>query len=147
MKKRIAWALCALWMGVIFLMSALPGDVSGAQSGRLTALLQQLLSLLSFGKLTVHADTLHLLVRKGAHMAEYSILCILYARALRLSGAKHPILYAVALSACYAASDEFHQGFVADRGPSVVDIGIDTLGAGAGAALDRLYHVIRRDAA
>ncbi len=28
----------------------------------------------------------------------------------------------------YAASDEFHQSFVPGRGPSIVDIGIDSLG-------------------
>ena len=31
MKKVISWALCILWMGVIFGMSAMPGDVSGEQ--------------------------------------------------------------------------------------------------------------------
>ena len=33
MKKAAAWALCVLWMMVIFMMSEMPGDVSGAQSG------------------------------------------------------------------------------------------------------------------
>lgn len=28
----------------------------------------------------------------------------------------------------YAASDEFHQSFVPGRGPSIVDVGIDSLG-------------------
>ena len=28
----------------------------------------------------------------------------------------------------YAGLDEYHQGFVADRGPSLVDVGIDSLG-------------------
>ena len=28
----------------------------------------------------------------------------------------------------YAASDEFHQSFVPGRGPSIIDVGIDSLG-------------------
>ena len=30
MKKAAAWALCVLWMMVIFMMSEMPGDVSRA---------------------------------------------------------------------------------------------------------------------
>ena len=39
MKKTAAWALCAVWMAVIFFMSAMPGEVSGEQSGTLVNLL------------------------------------------------------------------------------------------------------------
>ncbi len=35
MKKAGAWLGALAWMGVIFMMSAMPGDVSGAQSGRI----------------------------------------------------------------------------------------------------------------
>ena len=45
MKKVISWALCILWMGVIFGMSAMPGDVSGEQSGTVTKIV---LSVVSF---------------------------------------------------------------------------------------------------
>ena len=37
--------------------------------------------------------------------------------------------WAWALTVLYAASDEFHQGFVAGRHPSAVDVGIDATGA------------------
>ncbi|MCJ7711091.1 MAG: VanZ family protein [Chloroflexi bacterium] len=44
---------------------------------------------------------------------------------------RQPRTWAVALvlTACYAITDELHQGFVAGRYPSPVDVGIDTLGA------------------
>ena len=32
MKKAAAWALCVLWMMVIFMMSEMSGDVSGANA-------------------------------------------------------------------------------------------------------------------
>ena len=131
MDKVKAWLGALAWMGVIFLMSAMPGDVSGAQSGRLA---QLVLSAISFllgedAASGVPMDAIHLLVRKGAHMAEYAILFFLYRRALEKSGARRPGLAALCLCACYAATDEGHQAFVADRGPSAVDVGIDTLGA------------------
>lgn len=130
MKKAAAWALCAVWMGVIFIMSAMPGDVSGAQSGMITRLIASVLVLLPGGG-RIPQDTVHLLVRKGAHMAEYAVLFALYRRALRLSGARRPGMTALVMCAAYAATDEMHQGFVAGRGPSPVDVAIDTAGAAA----------------
>lgn len=133
MKKIMAWLLCAAWMGVIYLMSAAPGDVSGGQSGMIVDLLLGAIARL-FGAeaaASVSAETLGFLVRKGAHMTEYAILFLLYRRALGLSGARRPGVTALMLCACYAATDEWHQGFVAGRNPSPADVCIDTLGAAA----------------
>lgn len=143
-KKAFAWAMCFAWMGVIFLMSAMPGDVSSQQSGMVTRVVRFFLSLL-MGDAAQAVDTslLELLVRKGAHMTEYAILFLLYHRALRLSGAKHPGIAALLLCAAYAGTDEFHQGFVDSRGPSIIDVGIDTLGAGAAWGLLSIIHRIK----
>ena len=144
MKKAFAWLLCLIWMGVIFLMSAMPGDVSGGQSGMIVDLLLGMIRLF-FGQeaaAAISIDTVGLLVRKAAHMTEYAVLFLLYRRALALSGVRRPGALALVMSACYAATDEWHQSFVADRGPSPVDVGIDTLGAsiawGAHAVLNRI---------
>ena len=88
MKRTMAWVMAVMWMGVIFTMSAMPGEVSGQQSGAVVALL---LALLPEGLLqAIRPDMLALLVRKGAHMAEYAVLYLLLHRALRLSGAGRP---------------------------------------------------------
>ena len=129
MKKAAAWALCAAWMALIFFMSAMPGDVSGEQSGTITALL---LSALGVPQEAVPPALLELLLRKGAHMAEYAVLFLLLLRALRLSGARRPGLSALLMSAAYATTDEFHQMFSEGRGPSPLDVLIDTAGAGGG---------------
>lgn len=131
MKKGLSWALCLLWMGVIFGMSAMPGDVSGEQSGTITRIFLSVVSFL-FGERAAGAvpiDTLEFLIRKAAHMTEYAILFGLYCHALRVSGAKHTARTALLMSAAYAASDEFHQSFTDGRGPSPVDVCIDTAGA------------------
>lgn len=138
MKKGLAWALCALWMGVIFSMSAQTAAVSDAQSEQVAGLTQSLLSLLSLGRFSVSPDLLNVLIRKIAHFLEYAVLSLLYRRALRLSGAKHATLIAIALSAVYAVTDELHQGFVDGRSPGAIDVVIDTLGACAGAAFHQI---------
>ena len=71
MKKVISWALCILWMGVIFGMSAMPGDVSGEQSGTVTKIVLSVVSF-CFGEQTAGAvpvDTLEFLVRFLQHLS------------------------------------------------------------------------------
>ena len=144
MKKACAWLPALLWMGLIYLMSAMPGDVSGAQSGMLTEMLLSFLSFLTGGAVRLSADVLHLLIRKGCHMAEYAVLALLCLRALRICGAAHAAVSALAISVFYAAGDEFHQGFVAGRGPSPVDVCIDALGAVLALLAARAILCIRR---
>lgn len=129
MKKGFAWLLCVLWMAVIFAMSAMPGDVSGEQSGMVVELVLWAMEKADLPTAAVDTALLELLVRKAAHMTEYAILFWLCRRALRLSGAKRPGWTALIWCAVYAASDEAHQVFSEGRGPSVVDVAIDTAGA------------------
>jgi VanZ family protein len=75
-------------------------------------------------------------VRKCGHLSEYAVLAILLRRALHL-GAAQPVAHwdwrkvfgALALATIYAASDEFHQSFVATRYASILDVFIDSAGA------------------
>lgn len=82
---------------------------------------------------------IHFGVRKLAHLTEYAILAALLWRALRCSldksslGSIATITFVIA--AAFAASDEFHQSFVATRTPSVHDVVIDCCGAALAIAL------------
>ena len=79
----------------------------------------------------------HGLVRKLAHVTEYAILSLLMLRALA-DDERSPVqlgLWAVALCASYAATDEFHQAFVASRTSAVQDVLLDTLGAAIAAGV------------
>jgi VanZ family protein len=71
-------------------------------------------------------DTLHGLLRKGAHLTEYAILGALLLRAL---GREAP---AFALGVAYAISDEVHQHFVRGRHASPIDVAIDAVGLALG---------------
>ena len=146
MKTLTAWLPAALWMGVIFFMSAAPGDVSGEQSGLIVDLILWAHGLF-FGQAQLAPDALALLetlVRKAAHMSEYAVLACLYLHALCKSGARRPAFTALLLCVLYAASDEFHQAFVPDRGPSPVDVMIDAAGACIGLGLASAVSRIRK---
>ena len=134
MKNKRAWLPAVLWMGFIFLMSAASGETSGEQSDLLVDLLVWGYGLFSGGAAPSAAalETLSFLVRKAAHMTEYAVLALAFRYALSKNGVSRPGLKALLLSAAYACTDEFHQAFVPDRGPSVIDVGIDTCGAGLG---------------
>lgn len=70
------------------------------------------------------------LVRKLAHMTEYFMLAIAVSfpfYVYRLRG--FPLMLVAGLiCVAFAAGDEFHQSFVAGRGPSVRDVCIDSVG-------------------
>lgn len=140
-----AWLPALIWMGVIYLMSAASGEVSGEQSGRLVSILSAVYGFFTGGA-QIPPDALallHTLLRKAAHMTEYAVLSLLYLRALSKSGARRPALWALMLCVLYAATDEIHQAFVPDRGPSPVDVMIDACGAAAALALHRLARRLR----
>jgi VanZ family protein len=77
-----------------------------------------------------------LYIRKAAHFTEFFALGV----SLRLWFAalgkpRRALLPAWLLATLYAATDELHQMFVDGRGPALLDVGIDSLGALCGAAL------------
>ena len=76
------------------------------------------------------ADEYQYPVRKLAHMTEYCLLAICVSLPLYVYGLRGFALTFLAgiLCVAFAASDEFHQTMVANRGPSVKDVGIDSIG-------------------
>jgi VanZ family protein len=80
-------------------------------------------------------EQMHFLVRKCGHFTEYFLLGLLLLRAFR--GGRRDVrwrwaLAAIAIAACYATLDEWHQSFVPGRGGlELSDILIDTASAAA----------------
>ena len=112
-----AWLPVIAWAGLIFAFSAQPN--------------------LRF----LPDQNLDFLVRKAGHMGVFGILALLLWRALAGTSAwRRPWAWALCLAVLYAATDEIHQGFVAGRHESAVDVGIDAAGAiiaGVGAGIVR----------
>jgi len=123
------WLLLLIWLGVIFVGST---DLMSAEhTSRFTV---PILLWLKPGMAPETLRSIHLAMRKCAHVFEYAILALLLWRALRSGSAlraEMSILFGVVLLGCavFAASDEFHQSFVKSRTSSVRDVVLDVAGA------------------
>lgn len=151
-QKHSIGVTLALVLGVmimIFCFSAQTGAESGAMSGRITTWLIGLV-VPDFENWAVQEQeslryTVGLVIRKLAHFSEYALLgfslMLHIAQIQKKASVRLPLLWAWGIGTLYAASDEFHQGFVADRGPSVIDVMIDSSGVIAGVLI--LFCILR----
>jgi VanZ family protein len=91
---------------------------------------------------------LDLLLRKLAHVTEYTVLTLCWWRALRGLGVSREnrvaIALAVGLALAYSASDEFHQTFVSGRHGTPVDVLIDSIGMTIAAVIATRAYARRR---
>jgi len=100
------WIAVFLWSWLIFFFSSVPGLETG----------------LGFWDI---------ILRKGAHISEFGMLCgllyLAWKNTIKMSAGRLFILVS-GLSLLYAASDEFHQTFVANRDGNIRDVLIDAVG-------------------
>ncbi len=152
-QKHSLWLsllLVIALMVMIYSFSAQTGEESGEMSGKVTTWVLNLV-VPGFGDFSAEKQeairsTVGLVVRKTAHFTEYALLgmslMLHIAQIQKRTAVRLPWLWAWGVGTLYAASDEFHQGFVAGRGPSVVDVMIDSSGVIAGVLL--LYCILQR---
>ena len=127
---RFYWLPVFCWMGLIFFLSTSAGG-----SGNTLVLLRKLISWLEPGH-TRHLtegdwDPLNYVVRKMAHVTEYTILTLLTIRAFQFGASKlmaRSLGGAFVLALAYACSDEFHQSFIPGRTAVPRDVFIDSIG-------------------
>lgn len=110
------WLPVAVWMIVIFALSAQPTLPLPGVSWLDEAL------------------------QVGGHFTEYAILAYLISSAISPANrsSRWRLLFALVWCVVYAMSDEWHQSFVPGRDASLFDLAIDTLGASVG------YWLFRR---
>ena len=134
--RRVLWPLLILIMALIFFFSAQSGEDSGNTSGFITQLILRVIRP-DFASLPADAqarllDTVHLIVRKGAHFSEFAALAFVMYLLMRT----YPLKWFGALSwlgtTLYAVTDEIHQLFVGERAGSIKDVMLDSCGAAAG---------------
>ena len=142
---RVHQILTVAVMAFIFIQSALPGSVSGMDSGFIASVLQRL-----FGdSFTIPAVVL----RKSAHFIEYTVLGVslmtsfLDRRASR-TGESRPLPLSAAAAwlagTLYAGTDELHQLLVPGRGGSFRDVCLDAAGVLAGVLFRLLVSALIR---
>lgn len=129
MGRLKRWVPALIWMFVIFSGS---GDSNSMLHS--SRLIEPFFRWLMPNIAQEQLDMIHVVVRKGAHMAEFAFLACLFLQALAIEqgDTRRWIPWAWILSTIYAASDEIHQMFVPNRGASVGDVMIDSAGAALG---------------
>ncbi len=108
------------WSVVLFLLST-----SVFSAANTASIIEPILRWLIPGLSRARIDILHNLIRKMAHFTNYAVLFWLM---IRRPMAGRPYT-ALLLCILYAGSDEFHQIFSGNRGPSVYDVALDSMGA------------------
>lgn len=121
MKSYYKLALLFTWMLAIFLLSSEVSDVSSGRSSMIVGVIESL-------HVSLPQELLTFITRKSAHIFMYFILGILMAAVVGdyISSGKKRILVSITFVLTYAASDEFHQLFVAGRSGELRDVLIDT---------------------
>ncbi len=134
----LLWLMTTLWMVEIYHLSAETGDESGIRSASLMLMIQNIIPSIPYN---------NLILRKLAHIFEYSLLSLLVFFAIRntnkvskkvsysesiikmiKSDNEMYILISLWISTLYAILDEYHQLFIIGRNGSIKDVCIDIIG-------------------
>lgn len=138
-RLRICWTLLCLNLIFIWGNSLLPGEISGAFSDAVRDLLTPL-----FGSKPSSPSGGGLL-RKLAHFTEFTCLglCLRWLFGMLRQKPLEYTLFSLLCGIAAAGIDETIQCFVPLRGPSIKDVGIDTLGVILGIVIISLIYVIK----
>ena len=142
-RRVLVWLPVAAFLVLIVALSSQTGDLSAELSGRIANVLFD-----RFNFLGLNWETVHLLIRRCAHVAIFALEGFLTVAALAASlpSLRRSGLYAAAGCAVLAVFDELHKLFVAGRHCHVLDMLLNMLGValGVGAAMIVLRLVRRR---
>lgn len=137
--KPFSFLPALLMMYLIFSFSSQDGTASGNLSYQISGIIVESTNEAfelhwSGSEIDYYIERLHRPVRKLAHVTEYFLLAVSISFPLYVYGVRGLWLPLLAGSFCvgFAALDEYHQSFVAGRGPSKKDVGIDSIGILAG---------------
>lgn len=119
-----------LWMSLMFSLSTNSASAQ-ATNPAVNSLLRRLLPGIIPYLTAAQVDRIDFDLRKTAHVTEYTILSLLACRAVRSGrpGFRAYMAYGpLLIGVLFAASDEYHQSFYAQRGASAGDVFIDSFG-------------------
>ncbi|MEG3074295.1 MAG: VanZ family protein [Ruthenibacterium sp.] len=141
LPRIIFLTLSVFCMATIFGFSAQDGPETSSVSTEVT---EAIVSVVNAGKMRVNPNhnslqfqNLHHFVRKMAHFSIYCTLAFCVCGFFNTFAWRRVQIVLSSLSFCflYACVDEFHQSFIAGRGPAFTDVLIDTSGAAIGIAV------------
>ena len=131
-KFRFWLVLTALWVAVIYILSAMSGEVSSAQSKSVWEVLH-----------TIWEDLSHENLRKIAHGVEYFILGAL-AVSMFFNTKSFKVAKPMLFSLLVAMGDETLQLYVDGRASEIMDIWMDFGGAVVGILIFWGIHALRK---
>ena len=141
--RRLAFCLLLVCLNLTFIWgnSLLPGSVSGLLS---TEVKVWLLGIFP-GLAGAGSDSGHT-IRKLAHFLEFCCLgmCLRGLARLRERPPVQQILLPWLGGVLAACADETIQRFIPDRGPALIDVGIDTLGVTLGVGMISLIYFLKK---
>ena len=131
-RRRIFWALTALWLLFIWGHSMMSAGKSSAESGRVLLWVRQF-----FPGATMH------FVRKAAHFTEYAVLGALLLGATD-GGRFRPLAFPAGFGISAAALDETIQIFSEGRSAQISDAGLDFAGFAVSYGLLKLLASLKK---
>ena len=147
--KPLSFIPLLVMLSMIFSFSAQTGNDSGKLSYEISYKIIEIKNnILNENKTEAEiakgAEDIHFYVRKAGHMTEYFLLSLTIVFPLYVYNIRGKKLFwlTLVLSACFAGLDEYHQSFVDGRGPSIKDVGIDSVGALIGDSISWLVMKI-----
>lgn len=151
-KRRLSLAAVIAVAAMIFFFSAQPGEDSSKLSGAITdtalTLIMPRYAEMTEAERAPYREQWSFAVRKLAHFLEFALFAVTLSWHLHYTPAdddcRRLMLLAWLIATLYAGTDELHQMFVDARGPSPVDVGIDSFGALTGALCAALALRLRR---
>lgn len=145
-RAGMTWLLLLGWMAFIFLMSAQNAQTSSRMSGAIARPLARVMTP-GFDQMKPAEQRkvvarVQFGVRKAAHAFEFGVLGVLLLLSLSriFRSLKWQGVLSLAIAILYAMGDEWHQGFVAGRGPAWSDVLIDAAGSLLGIGMVLLFR-------
>lgn len=149
--KPLSFLPAIVVMYLIFSLSAQDGASSAELSRRISHKVvvmadETLDREWSEAQIQYYTERIHYYVRKTAHVTEYFVLAVTVAFPLYVYGIRGLwlVFFAGIFCVAFAGLDEYHQSFVAGRGPSIRDVAIDSIGVLPGILLVRIVGFIGR---
>lgn len=143
--KPLSFIPALFLMYMIFSFSGQTGDVSSQLSFKVSCKIVEAGDYifdanLEQWQIEEWADKIHFITRKLAHMTVYFALAVAVSFPLYVYGMHGFLLMLTAGIICvgFACGDEYHQSFVAGRGPSAKDVAIDSVGIFLGIIVVRI---------
>ena len=133
LKRIIFLFMLMVTFYIIFNFSSQDGVESGNISKRVTEFVVEIISKFKNMDITLkvhYIEKLHPIIRKIAHFSIYTVvgfsimgfMCTFNIRNI------YKCFISIAIGVIYAITDEIHQIFTPGRGPSIIDVCIDSVG-------------------